>query len=82
MPQRDGTGPNGQGPLTGRRFGNCKGSSRLNGGFGFGRRAGFGRSFFPRSFTSEEEKNFLKQELENLDLNREEIQKRLKELKD
>ena len=24
MPQRDGTGPDGKGPLTGRRMGNCK----------------------------------------------------------
>jgi len=41
MPNRDKTGPTGQGPLTGRGFGPCgKGSGR---GFGFGCGRGFGR---------------------------------------
>ncbi len=26
MPQRDGTGPEGEGPKTGRQLGNCKGA--------------------------------------------------------
>jgi len=46
MPGRDQTGPNGQGPLTGRGFGDCNEVLRsvgrtLGGGFG----AGFGRGF-------------------------------------
>jgi len=39
MPQKDGTGPMGQGPLTGRRLGPCGRGQR----FGFGRGQGFGR---------------------------------------
>lgn len=35
MPRRDGTGPNGYGPLTGRRMGNC--SRRSGYGMGYGR---------------------------------------------
>ncbi|HPD99760.1 MAG TPA: DUF5320 domain-containing protein [Bacillota bacterium] len=35
MPRRDGTGPNGYGPLTGRRMGNC--SRRSSFGMGYGR---------------------------------------------
>ena len=42
MPKFDQTGPLGEGPLTGRGFGPCKGGSRA--GFGRGRR--FGRSFY------------------------------------
>ncbi len=59
MPRRDGTGPAGQGPLTGRGFGNCTGARNAvygNGyecgfgrglamGMGPGRRAGYGRGF-------------------------------------
>ena len=47
MPMKDGSGPKGEGPLTGRGFGSCKGKS-----FGFGRcerglrrGSGFGRRF-------------------------------------
>jgi len=39
MPNRDKTGPLGQGPLTGRGFGPCGGGR----GFGFGCGRGFGR---------------------------------------
>lgn len=28
MPRRDGTGPNGKGPMTGRGLGNCKSKKR------------------------------------------------------
>ena len=41
MPNRDQTGPTGQGPLTGRGFGPCGGGRGLGRGFGCGR--GFGR---------------------------------------
>jgi len=61
MPFRDGTGPQGQGPLTGRGVGPC-GDGR---GFGFGRGfgKGFGRGFrfWDRTPTKEEQK----QDLEN-----------------
>ena len=44
MPGRDGTGPLGQGPMTGWRKGNCNDANDSNNGwFGFGR--GRGRGF-------------------------------------
>lgn len=57
MPRLDGTGPAGQGPLTGRGMGNCIGARNVGYGYGyrpgygrglgmgFGRRAGFGRGY-------------------------------------
>ncbi len=56
MPRRDGTGPLGMGPMTGRGLGNCSASAVMPAEgfakmFGFGRRAGrgfgcgFGRGF-------------------------------------
>jgi hypothetical protein len=50
MPRRDGTGPMGQGSMTGKGFGNCLswGIPALAGAamaFGFGRGRGFGRGF-------------------------------------
>ena len=49
MPARDGTGPQGQGPMTGRGAGPCNtGSrpiSRTPHGRGLGHRRGFGRGF-------------------------------------
>ncbi len=46
MPRGDKTGPNGQGPMTGRQMGNCNpnaGTGRRT--FGFGRRCGGGRGY-------------------------------------
>ena len=47
MPYRNGTGPNGQGPMTGRGMGPCAGGARAMGGrgmgMGFGGRRGMGR---------------------------------------
>jgi len=50
MPNKNGTGPLGQGPKTGRQMGNCEGAEPVAGrgfGRGFGRGAGrgFGRGF-------------------------------------
>ncbi len=95
MPGFDGTGPFGQGPLTGRGLGPC--------GRGFGWRRGFGRRFrwWPRFFGPafwqfapasgavpkdereylEEERRYLEEELETLKQELAEINKRLKELK-
>lgn len=67
MPGFDGTGPNGRGPMTGRGMGSC-GRSR-----GFGRRI-FGR-FFGNRVTKEEEKAELEAE-------KKEIEKRLKDLEE
>ncbi len=43
MARRDGTGPTGQGPLTGRGLGNCTGASPTARPYGGGAGAGFGR---------------------------------------
>ncbi len=59
MPRGDGTGPLGQGPMTGRRLGYCSGygSPGFTRGFGFGwgggrRGAGFGwgRGYYPANY--------------------------------
>jgi len=45
MPRFDGTGPNGQGPITGRGMGKCNTTKEENGmnpSFGFGRGCGRG----------------------------------------
>lgn len=46
MPNRDGTGPNGEGPKTGRQLGKCEGTAPQDLRRGFGR--GCGR--IPRRF--------------------------------
>ena len=43
MPQRDGTGPNGEGPMTGGGFGPCEGVSQRGMGRGRGGRHFYGR---------------------------------------
>ncbi len=45
MPFNDGTGPNGQGPRTGRGMGNCAGQGRSGRTFGSGRGRGQGMGF-------------------------------------
>ena len=76
MPQGDRTGPQGQGPMTGRGLGVCGRGLRQ----GFGK--GFGRRFAqPVQFSEADEKKVLEAELKELDLDKKEIEKRLKELK-
>ena len=93
MPQGNRTGPNGQGPMTGRGMGFCAGFNVP--GFanvGFGRGRGFGwraramqsvpmSQVQPTVITEKEEQQYLKQELEALREEMKEIEKRLKELK-
>lgn len=70
MPVRDGTGPQGYGPLTGKGMGNCVGSwCPVPGrGFGFGRgrgyRAGYGPGYGRRYHypVYDEESEILRQE--------------------
>jgi len=47
MPGFDGTGPQGQGPLTGRGLGYCAGAVPVGRGRGIGLGRGFGRGFGP-----------------------------------
>jgi hypothetical protein len=85
MPQGDRTGPLGQGPMTGRGLGYCGRGFGFRNGFGRGFRNGFGRGFGngfqPIQLTESEEKKVLQEELEELENERQEIQKRLKEIK-
>ena len=92
MPGMDRTGPLGQGPLTGRGLGPCGAGAGFRRGFGRGMGRGFGRGFgFRRvavipeqtmELTQTDEKKILKQELKEIELEKQEIEKRLKELKE
>jgi len=94
MPQGDRTGPNGQGPMTGRGLGFCSGSNTpgyMNSGFGRGMSRGFGRGrgfgfrqqafIQPQVITETQEKEMLKQELEAIKAEQSEIETRLKKFK-
>jgi len=93
MPNGDGTGPNGQGSMTGRGLGFCAGFNSpgyMNPGRGRGFRQGMGRGFGrgfgfrqvqPQVITESEEKAMLNQELEAIKAEQKEIEARLKELK-
>ncbi len=79
MPGRDGTGPMGRGPLTGRGLGFCRVSrpaGRLGMGIGF--RRGLGNSFYvgasDRKQDLEEQREVLKDQLDwiNQELDRKE----------
>jgi hypothetical protein len=82
MPGQDGTGPAGQGPMTGKGLGPCGAGMRRGFNRGFGR--GLGRGFgFRRAvaLTETEEKKILEAELKEIEAEKQEIAKRLKELK-
>lgn len=86
MPNKDGTGPQGMGPMTGRGFGPCAGGMGFRRGFrragrGFGRGFGFNRAFAGSvEFTKTEQKKILEEELKELEEEKKEIEKELKEL--
>lgn len=73
MPRRDQSGPNSEGPMTGRVLGTCGNKETLNVGFGRGRGNGngngrrannFGRNrAFGSSLTIEQEKEYLENRL-------------------
>lgn len=60
MSYRDGTGPQGQGPVTGKGFGPCGGVRGMRRGMGFGR--GFGRCV--RAWFSSPTKTQVKEDLD------------------
>ncbi|MBL7147594.1 MAG: DUF5320 domain-containing protein [Nanoarchaeota archaeon] len=80
MPRQDGTGPLGHGSMTGRGLGPCGCGMRRGIGRGFGRGMGF-RYTKPVALTEAEEKKVLEAELKEMDLEKQEIEKRLKEMK-
>lgn len=78
MPRMDKTGPNGNGPMTGRGLGQCQAGEV---GYGIGRRGGFGcRRGFVGNFTDNpvstlntkealiEQKDFLESKIENINM--------------
>jgi len=82
MPNFDGTGPQGIGAMTGRGLGPCGGGMRRGCGRGFGRGFGFRRGFTtPVTLTKEEEKKILEADLKDLEVEKDAIQRRLKEMK-
>jgi len=94
MPNFDGTGPQGRGPMTGRGQGPCNtgnGSGRAYGrgrgrGFGFGRGRGFGRwagfcPFFGQPLVDESDRESLSSYEEDLQEELKEVQSLLKKKK-
>lgn len=77
MPYGDGTGPAGMGPGTGWGRGPCGGGMRRRFRRGWGR--GW-RISEPVELTKEEQEKILKAELEEIGLEKKEIEKKLKEM--
>ena len=76
MPAQDGTGPMGQGHLTGRGLGPC------GTGLGFRRGFGFRIPFVERiALTKEQEKKVLQKELAEIETEKKEIEEALKKIK-
>ena len=82
MPRQDRTGPLGQGPMTGRGLGPCGSGMRRGFGRGMGWRC-WGRFPYaePVTLTKDEEKKILEAELKEINLEKQDIEKRLKEIK-
>ncbi len=78
MPNMDRTGPQGNGPMTGRGFGQC--GNGMQRGFSRGCRRIRNPRFFA-GFTKDEEKKILEADIKEIDLEKQEIEKRLKEIK-
>ncbi len=53
MPNKDGTGPEGNGSKTGRQMGNCKDAKPINGRGSNGRGLGRGRGFRRQNISPE-----------------------------
>jgi len=93
MPGQDGTGPTGQGALTGRGLGPCGAGLARGRGFGRGFGRGLGRGFGRRcwcpmvqqttevNMSEKDEKKILEAELKEIEAEKAEIAKRLKEIK-
>ena len=81
MPNMNRTGPQGQGPMTGRGMGPCgRGIGRYGRGFGRGFSRGFQPQFVqPVQYSEADEKKILQEELREIEAEKAEIQKRLKE---
>ena len=76
MPTFDGTGPQGQGPMTGRGMGRCAAGRRFGFGCGRGIKRGLGRFFNGGQAWSKEDLEEYKQALQE---ELEDVEKELKE---
>jgi len=76
MPRYDGTGPFGQGPMTGRGTGACKGMAQ--------RRCGRGRGMGPMvpalNLSKEEKRKILEAELGQLESEKKQVEQQLKKM--
>lgn len=80
MPNFDQTGPQGQGPMTGRGMGNCAGGMRRGRGCRNG--MGYNGRFSQRTYlTKGEEVKALEEEAENLKADLKAIEEQINELK-
>ena len=84
MPTKDGTGPMGEGPLTGRGMGPCAKDAMAKGfrrGFKRGPRRGLGWCCPEElTLTKDEQKKILQEEVKDLEEYKKQIEKKLKEL--
>lgn len=84
MPGRDGTGPMGQGAMTGRGFGFCAAGNAFGYGAGlglrFGCRRGFGRNLMPAPMKTKTQKELLTEQKELLENRLDIINKQLENL--
>ncbi len=78
MPNFNGTGPRGEGPMTGRGMGPCANGQAYGNGFGCGRGRGLG---FRRFFKKEEVVNDLESYRDELKSELEAVEEELKESK-
>ena len=84
MPRYDGTGPDGQGSMTGRGLGPCERGLGKSRGMGRGLGRGLGRGYGFRQaqpITEAQEKSYLQEQLQVIEDTKEGIEKRLTELK-
>jgi len=82
MPGKNGTGPFGEGPMTGRGYGFCTGNglrTKLRRGLGYGCRRGFGNGYYRQS-NSAISSNTSQHSLENLIEQKRLLEKRIQEI--
>lgn len=87
MPRRDGTGPMGQGAMTGRGLENCNDGEIMNSDFGMGRRFGRGMGCsngrrFNRAKGMGMDREYLTEQKSMLQKTLDAIEKQLENLKD
>lgn len=80
MPKRDGTGPMGQGPMTGRGLGKCNNSGKEKFGTGRGMGRGLGRGLINQKDSARTEKELLTEQKAILQNQLETVDKQLENL--